>query len=257
MKNPVHLLNKDERTLVERISTFHEKDGRFSAACLVGSLAKGYFSQTSDIDLMILSDVENFELELFAPILNEMRLDATLKDDAYDFCIGERNVSILYKCYKEFIETIRMIIAGDKVDMHYKEWAYVGVIDDVLLLDVSSAIVLFDKAGTFAELAETLKVQYPITLKKAIIRSSERIIAAKTKGLVRFKSNPFISSVAANELVTAYVRYVYAKHELYNPGLKHVFSDSNIDFLEKDIPELFHCYQIYCHCIKSKFETNV
>ncbi len=204
--------------------------------------------------MIFVDDDAQFSLESFSSIVAELELDAVLKDDAYDFVIGRRHASILYKSYSGFIEKISDIIKGNNIDLYYKEWAYVGVIDDVLLLDISNAIIFYDLHEELSKTADHLNKQYPPKLKQAIISSTEVIIRAKIKGIVRFQKNLFISSVAVNELLVAFIRRMYAIYEIYNPGLKHVFSKNNLEFLHYNIPELYKIYELYVKCERDNYE---
>ena len=236
--NYLDLLQETERKFVEKIKNGLMEHNEISSIAIVGSLAKGHYTEKSDIDILVLVQRDDFSLETCKSYSDELGFNAELKDDAYDFVFNGRNISLLFKDSEKFLENIKDIIDGKQLEMIFKPWAYGGMITDVLLLDVRNEIILADRDGRLKAYSERLKNGYPESLASAIMDYNTDFIKTRLKALNRFYDNPLMSEIIKSELMVSFTRYVYGKKNAFNPGLKHIFGKDNIEFLKKEMPEL-------------------
>lgn len=236
--NYLELLNEDERTFLDKIRDGLVAHDEVQAMSVIGSLAKGHYSENSDIDILVLVKHDDFSLEGCKAYSDALGFNAELKDDAYDFVYNKRNFSLLFKDCDTFLDNIQDIMNGGQLEIVFKPWAYGGMITDVLLLDVRNEIIVFDKDGRLKNYSESLKQGYPKKLADSLIEYNRNFIKSRLNALNRFVTNPLMSEIIKSELMISFVRYIYASKGNFNPGLKHIFGCDNLSFLEENMPEL-------------------
>lgn len=260
--NYIDLLTFKEQNFIERIVAEHSKYEEIQTVAVIGSLAKGYYSKISDIDILILVENQEFRFEECIKYIENLGIDAKMQDDAFDIKFENRNISLLYKSSETFLEYIGGVIEGQYIEMVYKTWAYGGVISDVILIDMRNAIVLFDKKGRLKEYSELLRKGYPEILSKKIVDYNRELIEKRLSAIVKYQSNILIHRIIVDELFVSFIRYVYAVKKEFNPGLKHIFSENNRDFLEVHMPELIEVknalpdIQDFCKYISNYMEQG-
>lgn len=236
--NYLELLEDNERTFLWKIRDGLSSHDEVQAMSIIGSLAKGHYSESSDIDILVLVKCKDFSLEKCKVYSDELGFHAELKDDAYDFVYNNRNFSLLFKDCDIFLDDIQDIMDGGQLEIVFKPWAYGGMLTDVLLLDVRNEIIVFDEDGRLKDYSESLKRKYPQKLANALLDYNRDFIRSRIKALKRFSGNPLVSEIIKEELMVSFVRYTYASKGAFNPGLKHIFGKDNLPFLEKNMPEL-------------------
>lgn len=234
----LNLLESNELAYVRRIEETLCHHEEVIVVSLIGSLAKGHYSADSDIDILVLVRDQNFDLNEYRRYACEVGFDSELKDDAYDCSFNGRNISLLFKEYDLFLNYVNSILNGGKIEIEFRPWAYGGLIHDVILFDIRNEIILTDKLGKLGEISNDLKRTYPSKLKEMMLRYTRSFILGRLKALDRFGNNPLVSEIIKGELMINFARYCYAVHGHFNPGLKHIFSEGNIDFLRREMPEL-------------------
>lgn len=260
--NYINLLTSKEQNFIERIVTEHSKYEEIQTVAVIGSLAKGYYSEISDIDILILVEDQEFKFEECIKYIENLGVDVKMQDDAFDIKFENRNISLLYKSSETFLEYIGNVIEGQCIELVYKTWAYGGVISDVILIDMRNAIVLFDKKGKLKEYSELLRKGYPEILSKKIVDYSRDLIKKRLGAIVKYENNILIYRIIVDELFVSFIRYVYAAKKEFNPGLKHIFSKNNIDFLETHMRELIEVKNVlpdvqgFCEYISKYIEQG-
>lgn len=243
MDEKLSLLKKDELEHIDRMVGILRSFKEVKCISIVGSLAKGLYSEGSDIDILVLVEMSDFSFEKCRRFVDSIIEGIELKDDAYDIVINGRNYSLLFKDSNSFIASIRAILEGKKLDIVFKPWAFGGMIEDVLLLDIRNQIILEDTSGEMVALTQMLSIGYPPILASLIMEYCEEYLRKRGKAIDRFCNNELMSDILKTELMIGFSRYMYAKKRAFNPGLKHIYSEDNTEFLRSNLPELIEVIQ--------------
>lgn len=189
---------------------------------ITGSLAKGmYKDNLSDVDLLVLYN-NNFDLKNTIQKLFGYGINLIASDDIFNIEIHGvmTRINICFKNKELFIKHITEVVNLNFFDTVNKDWAIGGVIEEVILYDLSCAIVLFDKEkNTLKKLNRNYGFNFKILKDNLLIQLNNKLKLIKSyaeDGAVT------LALFGIMESITVLSRIYCAEKNIYHPGLKHM-----------------------------------
>lgn len=199
-----------------------------AAVLIVGSLVKGlYVSNVSGIDLIVLINDGGSEEEVI-DILGDRRRFFYASDDIY--VSRDSAVTLYIRNYNQYAEYLMSIVNSEAEAAILKDWAIGGVYKEVILDDISQAIIIFDDRGDILDLSNKLKCDYLLgdkfgnSLKRQLDNKMKITMDNANAG------NNFMFAIGFWECVEIAERIFCHENRVYNKGVKHVMQQN--DFLE-------------------------
>jgi predicted nucleotidyltransferase len=245
------LLEKQTIKDVKHLADLNLKLG-LTSGLLIGSAAKGLFDPlSSDIDLLFLSP-NNLDLSKVISTIKKNNFNLVRHNELYILEKSNPSIHICYKNSKSFIDNINNILNGDCLETINRSWVVGGEIKDVLLLDLTRAIILFNSSLELNSLIDNIKINRRFfELVSAFVE--HEILEKVDLCLSASKSNDYLSMyVGFGEVLVSLSRLYCAKHKIFNPGFKHLIND---DSFVKEYNLNFLAYgELNQHSIRSYLE---
>lgn len=222
MKERLSILNETDKAALERVVRIHEQEQEVQAIAIVGSISRG-LSTYHDVDLLVLHNSTDSDMR--SKFAENLKHDQPyILDDTLRFSIQDNHeMSLAYKNIQDFTDKVQGILEGKEFERVVKNWAVGGFISETLLADISKAIVLFDKQGSFSSLIDSL-IKYPERFRSLLITFLEDELNQKLAYLEN--RPPFVKIVASVDVQIAALRLIFALKSEFFPGFKHVESAS-------------------------------
>ena len=216
--------------IILSISKINEEIG-MSTGMIIGSIAKNLFKkEASDIDLLFLYEKQMNEDELME-IYKIKNFEISKYNELFSIKGFANQINICYKKRNKFIKEIETTIKCENYESIGRSWVIGGEILDVLLSDISSAIILFNTDKSIDLLIRNLQNNddfFNLMYKRCKNELEEKLYLCK-KAID--DKNYLLVNIAFGEIVVLLSRIYYARENKYNPGFKH--SLKNILFLKK------------------------
>jgi predicted nucleotidyltransferase len=236
-------LQTQQNNLITQLAKVHNTKEDILSVALIGSIAKSLSRKDSDIDLLILTRKlmdENRAYEITRNISSD--LIPCISDDIYVLAGTSPRVSLAYRLIDAFTASINDLFNGQNIESNTLSWSVGGSMPEVLLSDLSACIVLFDKSGFLSNTKKKLQASYPEQLRSHLMIKMNKEIQCKLIMMKMYaKDNAMVLlNICICELVVAVIRYVLAKHRIFNPGIKHLLHPSyrSKEIYYEQLPEL-------------------
>lgn len=213
--------------ILNNIAQNYFKNKLADVFCLVGSASRTalHRSQPNDIDCLILCSEFLTEKQIFGLLKGIKNIKILGWSENY-LRIQNNNLEIGLAHFQShsYFKKINNICAGRKIEIINKTWAIGGIIPEVSLLDIVCAKIIFDKNNQFKKLQKRLLHQYPVKLKKALLKNLNLEIKEKIKLVKKFlkQKNYFMARLGILEILRAKIRLCNAQAEKYPLPLKHL-----------------------------------
>lgn len=210
---------------------------------IIGSLAKGmYVYGSSDIDLLILTNT-NIKMRKVLKKIEDKLVSPVFSDDIYIVTHNKTSISLAFREEKNYMEYIDKILNGEFMNCLIKDWSIGGVIEEVMLYDISSSIRCFDKSKCISKKSQEISSKSILFFEEAKKKLHIQFQNKSTLALDQYeKGNKFLFMFAFFELISVFSRLFCVSKNEFHPSLKHLVSKSNYNEFQKIIQmEKFNC----------------
>ncbi|MBO0473929.1 hypothetical protein JZO86_09470 [Enterococcus ureasiticus] len=222
-------LNPDIQQVLFEVLDISTEITKLDAALVIGSIAKNlYIDGISDIDILLLTS--GLEKEII-DTYKERGINFIKNDDIYT-CEKVSSLNICVRNTNDFIGHISSIILGEYIEGIQKDWAIGGANEEVLLCDLSQALVCMDKSGQVKNLIKNLNGSYFIKYKKNVLDKLKKGFNQKRELTMMNYQNQILFLQGFLECIVLLSRIDCLESNNYNPGFKHLVRDDS-SFLEK------------------------
>lgn len=229
-------MNKNKaNNIIEKLVDYHRRNNQIETFCLVGSFVDQKIKLPNDIDCLILTKEElsyNYIKKLISSFKENLRLKYL--DNSFRVSLGKVTFGLGYSYNQSFYEEVDEIMKGNKLFCETKPWVIGGNIPEILLTDIFSANIMFDKPEKFGILQNNLRKKYPLKLKKKLEKDLTNEYNLKTHMVEKTIENGDLvrADIGIGELLILLIRLTYGKNGLYLPPIKHIAN--NIQGLSED-----------------------
>lgn len=189
---------------------------------LVGSVTNDRILAPGDIDLVVVTEMENFP-EL---ITSELSGYSKTSDDSLRFNVGEFEVGIVPLGVADFENRVNSVVEDGQLDPLYKRWAIGAEVPEGFLGDLSKAKIIAERPGRKMKNAKDKVSKYPESLKEkltsyCLMELSDRILQLRRLLEIGYKSRHAIH-VITGQIIFNLLRLAYSKQSVYFKGIKRV-----------------------------------
>lgn len=238
-------MDKDKvNQILNKVIFNHQRNVNIETFCVVGSFINKSIKIPHDVDCLVLTNKKLSERYLHKLILSSIRKTNVIKsDDSFRITIDNIQFGFVYFDIKSFYKEVNSIMNGIKLAIESKPWVIGGKIPEILLTDILSAKVIFDKKGIFVNLQKTLKKEYPKNLRMSLINELKNELLLKINSIndAIVKNDVLRVDIGIGELLIVLVRLIYGQKRVYLIPIKHLSNDfSKFEILKRivNIPKL-------------------
>lgn len=237
------IINPDIQQVLFEVLDISSEIPKIDAILVIGSVAKNlYRDGISDIDILLLTS--GLEEDIIDTYKNR-KINFMKNDDIYT-CEKVSFLNICVRNTTDFIEHIESIILGNHIESVQKNWSIGGANEEVLLCDLSQALIYMDKDSRVKNLIIGLNNNYFIKYKKNVLEKLKNGFNQKRELTIMNSQNQLLFLQGFLECIVLLSRIDCLESNHYNPGFKHLVRDGSI-FLEN--------YNIR-ECIKKKWDNG-